>query len=128
MGIEATTIFRVIIIEEVHNYTNPATYKEEILTIYVGQVLEWDVCAQGNTITEVMDNVEALLVGQKFLNDTKKYKIVPAPEEWQRVRNSGARMRHVRKEYIEAFGIESYLIVDRRDIDISKSRYVVKGN
>lgn len=126
MEIEETTIFRIIIIQEKHNFLNPSTYKDEIITIYVGQALEWDICAQGNSITEVMDNIEALLVGQKLLNNTKKYKIKPAPEEWQRIRNSGANMRFIRKDFIEAFGIESYPIVDRRDIDINKSKFLIK--
>lgn len=123
MGIEDTTNFKAIIIVEEFDYVNPTTYKSERLTVYLGQVLEWDICSQGYTVEEVAANLKWLLLGQKLLNASKKYApIKEAPEEWQRVRTCGDRMVHVRKEYIEAFGVESYKIVDRIDIDIGNSK------
>ncbi len=120
-------VFRVIVVEETHKHTSTQTFQEETIVNYYAQVLEWDLGGQGKTIEEALSSVERIIFGQQCIYDSlpDTYKIGPAPEEWQRVRNIGKEMIHVNKEYREAFGEKGYPIVCRKDIDMRNTKYKV---
>ena len=121
-------IFRVIVVKETYEHVSTQTSQKETLIIYYAQVLEWDIGAQGKTIEEALERVEKLIFRQQMSYDTEHgtFKIGPAAEEWQRVRNIGKEMIHVSKEYREAFGEERFPIVLRKDIDMSKTKLKYK--
>lgn len=120
-------IFRIIVIEEKYVEENPITGKPEENNVYCAQALEWDLCASGKTIEEALANIEYLLFCQAALmlehKDTQP--IGYAPEDWQKLRNSGTKYICSNKRWREIFernGENGHTVVHRCDIDMSQTK------
>ncbi len=122
-------VFRIIVIEETDTYTNPLTFKEEMLTLYFAQALEWDIGSQGKTIDDSLLNIERLIFSQQCIYNEHPdtFRLKEAPEEWQRVRNIGKEMIRIRKDYRELYG-EKHPIVCRKDLDMRNTKLKIVKN
>ncbi len=91
-------------------------------TCYVAVVLEVYITAQGQTLEECRRSIEQVLFSQKVIcEDFNCGWPGPAPEDYQRLRNSGDWHESVSPEWKTFCGRNQ--VVARWDIDLSKTKW-----
>lgn len=111
--------FRVLVLETKHGDVYERTVS------YVAVALEQYTCTSGDTLEECRENIEYLLVAQRALmmQFPDSPPIMCAPEDYQRLRNSGDWHEPVDPKWAAFCGRNR--VVCRWDIDLRKTRYKI---
>jgi len=122
-------VFRAIVVEETCTYEDPKTFQPKTETVFAACALEWYLVGSGDTIEKALDALERTIFSQAliFLEHPDSEPMREAPEDWQRLRNSGDYHLCVDPRWQEFFGDgERSLkvpVVARRDIDMTKTTF-----
>jgi hypothetical protein len=105
-------------------------YKDDfgvVKYVYFAMVLEWHLCASGETLEKCRKNLEHVLITQNaiFVEYPDTQEPSPAHEDYQRVKTSGTHIVHSDVKFYRYFGYDRIEIVDRWEIDLEKLEWKV---
>lgn len=117
----APTLFRYIVLEETC-WTCPLMIATK--TMYVAVAMEWYSTAQGETPEQAIERLEYVLMGEAAITSEHpdRVPIIPAPEDYQRVAESGDAYVMADAKWAEAIGGNRWPIVKRGTIDMAQSK------